>query len=138
MKRKRLPADLAGPFQAFLRVLALVEPAKAALTDVVPTTRLPGTPLPDAVQVFEDGLLSATGAMPAWRTPQTQEVWDACMSGLELSLERARKLREDAPELGGFEGLRWAVDQLLAPLEAFHAADEAFRSLRTRGAEPLM
>jgi hypothetical protein len=36
----------------------------------------------------------------------------------------------DPPELGGFEGLIWAVDQLLAPLEAFEAAAERFRTLR--------
>ena len=39
-------------------------------------------------------------------------------------------LREDPPELGGFEGLIWVVDQVLAPLEAFEAAAERFRTLR--------
>jgi hypothetical protein len=133
MKRKRLPAELLGPFAAFEDVLSKLEPAKEALTEVVPTTRLPGTPLPDAVQTFEQGLREAAELMPAWRTPRTQEVWAACKDGLETSLERARKLREEAPELGGFEGLLWAVDQLMAPLEGFHAAAELFRSLRTRG-----
>jgi hypothetical protein len=133
MKRKRLSAELQGAFDAFSAVLAHVEPAKAALTEVVPTTRLPGTPLPDAVQTFEDGLRAAEELMPAWRAPQTQAAWSDCMGGLQLSLERARRLREDPPELGGFEGLLWAIDQLLAPLESFHAAAESFRSLRTRG-----
>lgn len=132
MKRKRLPADLIGAFEAFSEVLSQVEPAKTALTEVVPTTRLPGTPLPDAVQTFEEGIRAAVELMPAWRTPQTQDAWSACMNGLQVSLERARRLREDAPELGGFEGLLWAVDQLLAPLEDFHDAAEVFRSLRTR------
>jgi hypothetical protein len=132
MKRKRLPPDLIEAFEAFSEVLAQVEPAKAALTEVVPTTRLPGTPLPDAVQTFEAGLRAAVLLMPGWRTPQTQDAWAACMTGLQVSLERARRLREDAPDLGGFEGLLWAVDQLLAPLEGFHGAVEVFRSLRTR------
>ena len=133
MKRKRLPEELIDPFEAFNAVLAELEPAKAALTEVVPTTRLPGTPLPEAVQTFEGGLRAAGELMPAWRTPLTEGLWTPCKQGLDISLERARKLREEAPDLGGFEGLLWALDQLLAPLEAFHEAAEAFRGLRTRG-----
>ena len=44
---------------------------------------------------------------------------------------RARRFREDAPELGGFEGLIWAVEELMAPLDAFAAA-ERFRELGAR------
>ena len=52
-KRKRLPAELAPAYSSFLDVLVQVEAGKAALTGVMPTTRLPGTPLPDALFEFE-------------------------------------------------------------------------------------
>jgi hypothetical protein len=68
--------------------------------------------------------------MPTWRRPELEAEWLACGAGIRESLDRARRLREDPPELGGFEGLIWAVDQLLAPLEAFEAAAERFRTLR--------
>ena len=42
---------------------------------------------------------------------------------------RASRFREEAPELGGFEGLIWAVEELLGPLEPFAEAAERFREL---------
>ena len=39
----------------------------------------------------------------------------------EHALERAERLRNDAPDLGGFEGLIWAVEQLMDPLGPFRA-----------------
>jgi hypothetical protein len=129
-RRKRLPLDLEEPFEAFERVLAEIEPAKQALTEVMPTTRMPGRPLPDALSEFTDRLDRARLAMPAWRRPETERAWSACAAGIDEALGRARRLREDAPDLGGFEGLIWAVESLLDPLEPFREAAERFRSLR--------
>jgi hypothetical protein len=130
LRRKRLPAELEAPHEAFERVLAEVEPAKEALTEVMPTTRMPGRPLPDALVEFEERLTRALEEMPGWRTPVTETEWVACERGIDEALSRARSLREDAPELGGFEGLIWAVGSLLDPLEPFAEAAHRFRSLR--------
>ena len=70
--------------------------------------------------------------MPAWRTPAIEPEWIACERGLAEARDRARRFREDAPELGGFEGLIWAVEELMAPLDAFAAAAERFRELGAR------
>jgi hypothetical protein len=131
LRRKRLPEDLMEPLERFHDVLAEVEPAKAALTDVMPTTRMPGRSLPDALLEFETHLERAETLMPGWRRPQTQDAWAACESGVRDALSRSRRFREEAPDLGGFEGLIWAVEHLMDPLEAFGAADERFRALRT-------
>jgi hypothetical protein len=129
-RRKRLPEELEGPFEAFGAVLAEVEPAKAALTEVMPTTRMPGVSLPDALIEFEARLSAADALMPSWRRPEVEEEWVACDAGLRSASERARRFREDPPDLGGFEGLIWAVEELLDPLEPFRAAAERFRRLR--------
>lgn len=129
-KRKRLPASLEPAYAAFSEVLADVEAGKAALVGVMPTTRLPGTPLPDALLEFERRAGGATERMVGWRVPQLDTEWAACERGLEISLERARRFREEAPDLGGFEGLIWAVEELLSPLEPFEAAALRFRALR--------
>jgi hypothetical protein len=129
-RRKRLPLELEGPFEAFGAVLAEVEPAKAALTDVMPTTRMPGVALPDALVEFESRLAAAEALMPAWRRPELEQEWGACETGLQAASDRARRFREDPPELGGFEGLIWAVEELLDPLEPFRAAAERFRRLK--------
>jgi hypothetical protein len=130
LRRKRLPPELEEAFAAFGSVLDEVEPAKAALTEVMPTTRLPGRPLPDALLAFEEHLARAAGQMASWRRPQVDEVWTVCDAGIAEARGRAERLRRDAPDLGGFEGLIWAVGELMAPLEAFEAAERRFRELR--------
>ena len=105
-------------------MLREIEPAKAALAGVMPTTRMPGRALPDALLDFEDRL------MPGWRCPQTEDVWTVCESGIAEARTRAQRLREDAPELGGFEGLIWAVEHLMEPLGAFEGAAKRFGELK--------
>ena len=129
-RRKRLPPEFEAPYESFRRVLAEVEPAKDGLTEVMPTTRLPGRPLPDALREFEVRLERARVEMPAWRRPESEREWLACAEGIDEALALARRFREEAPDLGGFEGLIWAVEELMRPLEPFQAAAGRFRSLR--------
>jgi hypothetical protein len=130
-RRRELPEALRAAAAAFDDVLAEVEPAKAAITSVMPSTRMPGLPLPDALMVFESRLSRARELMPRWRRPETEEVWCACDAGLAEAAERARRFREEAPDLGGFEGLIWAVEHLMAPLDPFAQAETRFQDLRT-------
>jgi hypothetical protein len=133
-RRKRLPEDLASARAAFEAILADVGAATRALTEVMPTSRLPGRSFPDALVEFEEGLARALAGMSGWRRPETEDGWLACDAGLDESLRRARDLRESAPDLGGFEGLIWAVDRLTAPLDPFEATAERFRRFRVLGA----
>ena len=132
LRRKRSSPELQASFAAFLDVLEHLEPAKAALTEVMPTTRVPGRALPDALAEFEEGLRRAQTLMPSWRAPALEREWEACDRGLVEARERARRFRTDAPELGGFEGLIWAVEELMAPLDGFATAAERFRQLGVR------
>lgn len=131
-KRKSLPPELLPIHAGFMAVLAEVEAGKAALAGVMPTTRLPGTPLPDALLEFENRTARASSLMDEWRAPVLDQEWSACDRGLVQARERARRFREEGPDLGGFEGLIWAVEELMSPLEPFEAAAIAFRTLRTR------
>ena len=130
LRRKRLSEDLHGPLDVLRTVVAEVEAAKLAMTGTVPSTRSAGTPLAEGILQLEQRLAAAQELMPAWRHPDVENEWRACDGGIRESLDRARRLREDPPELGGFEGLIWVVDQVLTPLEAFEAAAERFRTLR--------
>jgi hypothetical protein len=129
-RRKRLPDELQAPLEALRAVAAEIEAGKRAMTGAVPSTRSAGTPLAEGILELEDRLTTARTLMPGWRHPVLEQEWRACDEGIRASLDRARRLREDPPELAGFEGLIWAVDQLLEPLEAFEAAAERFRTLR--------
>jgi len=132
LRRKRTTPEIQASFDAFRDLLEHLEPAKAALADVMPTTRMPGRPLPDALAEFEEGLVRSDVRMPAWRTASVEPEWLACQEGLADARARARRFREDAPELGGFEGLIWAVEELMAPLDVFATAAERFRELGAR------
>jgi hypothetical protein len=129
-RRKRLSSELDAALTGFRGVVDQVEAAKGAMTGTVPSTRSAGMPLAEGILELEQRLVAAQKLMPAWRDPDLEDEWLACDAGIREALERARRLREDPPALGGFEGLIWVVDQLLAPLEAFEAAAERFRTLR--------
>jgi hypothetical protein len=129
-RRKRLPREFDPSLNALRAVAHEIEAAKDAMTGTVPSTRSAGTPLAEGILELEQHLRAAQALMPAWRHPELQDEWRACDAAIRESIERARRMREDPPDLGGFEGLIWAVDRLLAPLEAFEAAAERFRTLR--------
>jgi hypothetical protein len=130
--RKQLPAELVPSAEAFDRVLAVLEPAKEALAGTLPTNRLPGRPLADALHDYEDALERARSLMPAWRRAEVEDVWSRCAEGIDVALDRARRLRSDAPDLGGFEGLLGMIRDLLDPLDPLEDAAARFRDLRVR------
>ena len=68
--------------------------------------------------------------MRDWRADGVEDEWKRCDLGIEEARRRAGSLREAAPELG-FEPLLGVVGNLLEPLEAFEAAEERFRELRS-------
>lgn len=130
LRRKRLPDRLRQPFAAFIAVVQELERGKRSLTEAVPTTRLPGRPLADALSEFEEVLHAAADGMATWLCPELEEAWLAAASGLEEALRRAELLRLEAPDMVGFEGLIGTIGDLMAPLEAFEGAAERFRALR--------
>jgi hypothetical protein len=131
-RRRRLPAELAARRRAFEALIPVLERAKAALTESVPGTRMPGRPLAETLLEFEEGLREVDARMEGWRAPELEEVWRAAGAGLDESQKRAERVRlaTDAP--AGFEGLIGLIGNLLAPLEAFGNAAERFRELRRR------
>lgn len=129
-RRRRLAPDLEGPLSGLRAVVSQIDEAKDGMTATVPTTRLPGRPLADALSELEEHLGRAGALMESWRHPALEDAWRACRDGLDESLRRAAELRSEAPDLGGFEGLIWAIDRVLAPLDVFEDAAGRFRTLR--------
>ena len=131
LRRKELPSELVPAWDGFRRVLAEIEPAKEELAAVLPTNRLPGRPLVDALASLEGALERAQASMPSWRRPEVEDVWRACADGIGLARDRAEALRREAPDLGGFEGLLGTIQSLIDPLDPFEVAATRFRALRT-------
>jgi hypothetical protein len=126
---RRVPDRMRPALDAFRAVVTDVERAQLALTDAIPTTRLPGRPLAEALASFDDALADAETSMPAWRLAELDDEWRSCSEGIaDARREGARlRLRPQAP--GGFEELVGVVADVLAPLDAFHLAADRFRLL---------
>ena len=129
-RRRELPADLRAAEHAFHAVLDLVEPAKAGLADVLPTTRMPGRPFGHALAEFVQRLEGAKHAMLAWQDGALQGSREACDAGLLEALDRAHRISSEGAEVEGFEALLGLVESLLDPLEPFADAELAFRDRR--------
>lgn len=126
--RRRLPTELIPARQTFDRVLAILEPAKAALTQVVPTMRVPGRPFPEAAATFAVAVGEAEAAMAGWRVPALESDWLACAAGLREARRRALTV----PEPQGFEAVIGTVEHLLDQLDPFVDAARHFDALRER------
>jgi hypothetical protein len=131
LRRRRLREGLEERSAAFEALVPALESAKAELTSSVPTTRLPGRPLAETLLGFEEGLREVRSRMVSWRAPEVEDVWLAASEGLDEALALAERVRIEPPELDGFEALIGLIAELLAPLEAFRAAAERLRELRT-------
>jgi hypothetical protein len=127
---RRLPERLKAPADAFGRAADRVDHARSALAGSVPTSRLAGRPLAEALAVFEDDLREVRASADAWRVPEVEAEWLACVEALDQALFRAERLRLETPSIAGFEGLVGAIVDLLAPLDAFERAEERFREFR--------
>ena len=130
LRRRRLPEHLRDAHGAFEALVAPLELAKASLTVSVPRTRLPGRALAETLLEFEDGLREVAAGMDGWRAPEVEEVWLLASSGLDDARLLAERIRVEAPEPAGFEGLIGLIGDLLAPLEVFALAEDRFRGLR--------
>jgi hypothetical protein len=128
LRRKRIPGELTAVYDAFHAVLEELEPAKVALTEVVPGTRSPGRPVPEALAAFSAGLARADERMPAWRIEELAREWTACSEGLRTSSAAAARAATFEPT--GFESLLWLVEELLDPLDPFAEAERAFLDRR--------
>jgi hypothetical protein len=126
LRRRRVPPELREAFDAFSNVVAALERGKASLVGSVPSTRFAGRPLVDTLWEFEEALAEAAAGMPAWRSPATEGAWTRADAGLRQARARAERVRLEAPDPGGFEGLIGLIGDLLSPLEAFEAATAGF------------
>jgi hypothetical protein len=129
LRRKRIPQELEDAHAAFEVVLGHVERAKERLVAAVPSARMPGRPLAEALFEYEDGLAAAREGMPAWRRPETEAAWSPCDAALREAADAAERFRLETPDLP-FDALMFALQDLMVPLEAFEVAARGWRRLR--------
>jgi hypothetical protein len=130
-RRHELGSDVEDAARAFDAILEELEPAKAALVEAAPGTRLPGTPSPEALVRFIAGAERARASMTTWWLPSLAGEWAACSSGLDQALDAARlALQDPGSDQAGFLRLVELIQTVLDPLEPFAAAERALRRAR--------
>jgi hypothetical protein len=130
LRRRRMPEEVAEAWRAFEALIPALERARTALTTSVPSTRLPGRPLAEALLEFEEALDEVSAGMPSWRVSALEPEWARASDGLAEALALAERVRVEAEPPRGFEALIGLIGELLAPLDAFNEAAERFRDLR--------
>ena len=137
--RRRVPSDADIVWRLFEAAAERVEEGKAALVAAVPTARVEGRPMAEAVLDFERELRSAGGLMEPWRRSEHEALWIACRHGLEVALRRAERARLQAPSLD-FEALVELIGEIMEPLDPFAEAERVLkvqaRRRRFRRARP--
>ncbi|HZA60792.1 MAG TPA: hypothetical protein VE754_03805 [Actinomycetota bacterium] len=121
-RRRSTPA-----IKAFHVVAEHVERAKEAVVGAMPSARRRGTPLAEALLVFETEVAEARRAMPGWRRGEVDAEWRACDEALTLVAGGAERLRLDAPALD-FEGMAMVLGDLIAPLDVFGEAERVLHA----------
>ncbi len=120
MRRSRRGPDLSQAIlEGLAETLAHVDRAKQALLGAVPSPRgAPGTPLAEALLVFEGEVRAGAVSMASWREPRIEDAWQAGDRALRRALTAAERLRLAAPALD-YEGLVAVLGDLMDPLDAF-------------------
>jgi hypothetical protein len=126
--RRRVPRDAVLVWRAFEAVAERIEAGKAAIVGAVPTARVEGRPVAEALLEFEAELRAARERMDSWRRSEHWRLWAACRDGLDDALRMAEGARLQAPSLD-FESLVELIGRLLEPLDPFA---EAERNLKVR------
>jgi hypothetical protein len=133
-RRRRLLPDAAVVWRGFEAAADRVEAGKAALVAAVPTARVEGRPLADALSEFERELRAAGERMEDWRRADHESLWRACRDGIDDALRLAERARLEAPSLD-FEALVDLIGRLIEPLDPFAEAERLLK-LPGRRANP--
>lgn len=150
--RKRLPPDLQGPYAAFAAQAERVESARTALLSCLPVGRVDPVPVSVGLDLVVDELRAVAAAVDDWRVDDAEDArtgglpghfpgrfpghfhdhWRACRASLDEALEAVPEARAVAASSGELEELLDAVGDVVEPLDAWHAAERYWLSLRVR------
>lgn len=131
LRRKVVPPELADAHAAFTAQVDRLEAARSALLSCLPVGRVDPAPVPVGLDLLADELDAIETAMPAWRVPPVEEVWQDCLRGIaeaRANIATAHRVATTSTEL---EELLGAVEDVDEPLGyAFGRAERHWRSLR--------
>ncbi|MBW3662825.1 MAG: hypothetical protein KY469_06970 [Actinobacteria bacterium] len=126
-RRPPLPDDLRPAWQAFVDCADLIEGARRLLLGTLPTGRVEPAPVGVGLDAVGQAIADARDWMDRWQIDELHQVWAECERALDESASAIDGAREVAVTTGELEELLGAVEEVVAPLDAFADAERAWR-----------
>lgn len=126
-RRPSLPADLEGHWRAFLDCAEVVEGGRRLLLGTLPTGRVEPAPIGVGADALGDAIRTARGWMDRWKLAELEQAWQDCHDALDEAAANLAGVRTTAAATSELEDLLGAVEDVVAPLDAFADAERAWR-----------
>lgn len=126
-RRPPLPDDLQPAWRSFLDCAELLEGSRRLLLGTLPTGRVEPAPVGVGLDAVAQAISDVRAWMPRWRLPELDEDWRACVDSLDESSSMIDAARQVAATTSELEELLGAVEEVVAPLDAFADAERAWR-----------
>lgn len=126
-RRPELPPDLHGAWWSFLDCAQAIEAGRRVLLGTLPTGRVEPAPVAVGVDALASSLEDVSAWMPDWRLPEIEDDWSDCVAAIEEARRNLDEVLQVAADTSELEELLEAVGEVVAPLDAFADAEQAFR-----------
>lgn len=127
VRKPHLPDDLLQAWRAFLDCAEVIEGGRRVLLGTLPTGRVEPAPIGVGTEAVLRAIADARGWMEQWRLAELEDDWQDCQEAMDEAEQACRELDEVAATTGELEELLEAVQDVVAPLDAFADAERAWR-----------
>ncbi len=126
-RKPPLPADLESAWRAFLDCAQVVESGRRVLLSTLPTGRVEPAPIGVGLDAIAAAVADARGWMSGWEVEVVADDWRDCRDALDEAGGNVEDVRHVAAETSELEELLEAVQDVVAPLDAFADAERSWR-----------
>lgn len=126
-RKPDLPADLEPAWRAFLDCAQVIESGRRVLLSTLPTGRVEPAPVGVGLDAIAGAITDARGWMPGWEIDPVRADWRDCGAALDEAESHLDDVRTVAAETSELEELLEAVQDVVAPLDAFADAERTWR-----------
>lgn len=126
-RRSPLPEHLHDAWWAFVDCAEVVETGRRHLLATLPKGRVEPAPVGIGLDAVAGAIEDARGWMGDWRIDELEDPWRDCVQAMDEAEGAIPHAREVAAATGELEDLLGAVEEVVAPLDAFADAEAAWR-----------
>lgn len=126
-RKPELPPELHGSWWAFIDCAEVIEGGRRLLLGTLPTGRVEPAPIAVGTDALARALEDARGWMGRWHIDELAGEWADCMASLDEAEGNLDTVREVAATTRELEELLGAVEEVIAPLDAFADAERTWR-----------